>query len=486
MAKYPDTVQFTALNRPVQLEVTKRNLDVEGAIPAEVQGAFFRAVPDPAHPPLFDDEIALSGDGMVSRFLFENGKVDYDIRYVRTERFEAERKARRSLFGKYRNPYTDLPEAKGLNRTVANTTPIWHAGRLLMTKEDGRSWQVDPHSLETIGSFDFNGLLRSATMTAHPRIDPVTGEMFFFGYEAGGLCSTEVAYCIANADGRLVSEQWFKVPYCASIHDFCITEKYAIFPIYPTIADLDRLKAGGAHWAHQQDVDSWVGIMPRYGTVDQVRWFKGPKGVSAFHMTNAFDDGNVVHMDQCMTETNAFPFMREAGGIQKNQWEIQGGLTRWSFDMSKPGESFGISMVGPPGDLPRLRDVDQGRPYSVVWLPSMNPQAKGPPLGGGPVGTTFNCLLRVEMNTGKVDALGLDPAMAINEPVHVPSGKPGHNGYLIFVVDRAAEEDFKSELLIIDADNITAPPLARVKLPVPLRPQVHGWWVSAAQLAKAK
>jgi carotenoid cleavage dioxygenase-like enzyme len=461
MSRYPNTVQFTALNRPVQLEVTARNLEVEGAIPPEVQGAFFR-------------------------FLFENGSVDYDIRYVRTARFEAERKARRSLFGKYRNPFTDLPEAKGLDRTVANTTPIWHAGRLLMTKEDGHPYQVDPNTLETRGSFDYEGKLKSATMTAHPRVDPVTGEMFFFGYEAGGLCTTDVAYCISDADGRLKSEQWFKIPYVASMHDFCITEKYAIFPVYPTIAKLERLKAGGAHWAHEQDVDSWVGIMPRYGKVEEMRWFKGPKGVSCFHMINAFDDGNVVHMDQCMTETNAFPFMREAGGIQKNQWEIQGGLTRWSFDMSKPGESFGISMVGPPGDLPRLKDADQGRPYDVAWLPSMNPQAKGPPLAGGPVGTAFNALLRVDMRTGRVDAMGLDPGMAINEPVHVPSSKPGHNGYLICILDRQVGEDFKSELVIIDADNIAAPPLARVKLPVPLRPQVHGWWVSAAQLAKAK
>ena len=403
MSRFPDTVQFNALNTPLRIEVSVRNLDVEGTIPPGIEGAFFRAVPDPAHVPLFDDEIALSGDGMVGRFLFEGGQVDWDIRYVRTARYEAERKARRSLFGKYRNPFTDLPEAKGLGRTVANTTPIWHAGRLLMAKEDGRPYQVDPVTLETIGAFDFGGVLRSETMTAHPRVDPVTGEMFFMGYEAGGLCTTDVAYCIADAQGKLVSEQWFKSPYCASIHDFCITEKWAIFPIYPTIAKLERLKQGGAHWAHEQDVESWVGIMPRYGKVEEMRWFKGPAGVSAFHMTNAFDDGDLVHMDQCLTDTNAFPFMREAGGIQRNQWEIQGGLTRWTFDMSKPGDSFAISIVGPPGDLPRVRDADQGRPYNVVWMPSINPQG-GPPLSGGPVGTAFTCLLRVELDTGKVDA----------------------------------------------------------------------------------
>jgi carotenoid cleavage dioxygenase len=202
-------------------------------------------------------------------------------------------------------------------------------------------------------------------------------------------------------------------------------------------------------------------------------------------MTNAFDDGDIVHMDQCLTDTNAFPFMREAGGIQRDQRTLQGGLTRWSFDMSKPGDSFAVSMVGPPGDLPRIRDVDQGRPYNIVWLPSVNPQG-GPPLPGGPVGSAFTCLLRVETQTGRVDMMGLPPGMALNEPVHIPSAKAGHEGWLLAVVDREAHGDYDSELWVIDADNISAGAVAKVPLPVPLRPQVHGWWVSAAQLAKAK
>lgn len=275
MPQYPDTVQFTALNRPVRLEASIRNLDVEGTIPRQIEGAFFRAVPDPAHPPLFDDDIALSGDGMISRFLIENGQVDYDIRYVHTARYLAERKARRALFGRYRNPFTDLPEVKGVDRTVSNTTPVWHAGRLLMTKEDGRPYEVNPHTLQTVGSHDFVGKLKSPTMTAHVRVDPETGEMFFFGYEAGGLCSPEVAYCIADREGRLISEQWFKAPYCSSMHDFIMTEKWVLFPVYPTTTDLERLKAGGVHWAHQQDLESWVGVMPRIRDEDQgglTRW----------------------------------------------------------------------------------------------------------------------------------------------------------------------------------------------------------------------
>ena len=292
---FPASVHYQGLNAPVRMEVDIRDLAVEGELPAEIAGAFFRAVPDPAHPPMLgEDDNVLSGDGMVGRFLIQDGHVDYATRYVRTARFEAERNARRSLFGKYRNPFTDDPSVAGVDRTVANTTPIWHAGRLYMTKEDGRAYRIDPHTLETIGRWDFDGALKSETMTAHARIDPETNEMFAFGYEAGGLASEDISYFIVGPDGKLTSEQWFKAPYCALVHDFVVTEQYAIFPLFPTIARLDRLKEGGAHWVHEQEQPSWIGVMPRYGKVEEMVWIEGPAGVHAFHFMNAFDDGGVI------------------------------------------------------------------------------------------------------------------------------------------------------------------------------------------------
>ena len=123
MANFPKTIHFTGLNTPVGIEWSARNLEVIGVIPPEIDGAFFRAVPDPAVPPKFDDDIILSGDGMIASFDISDGKVDYAIRYVETERYRLERDARRALFGQYRNPFTDEPEVAGKDRTVANTAP---------------------------------------------------------------------------------------------------------------------------------------------------------------------------------------------------------------------------------------------------------------------------------------------------------------------------------------------------------------------------
>ena len=484
---YPETPQFTAMNQPVRIEWEAAGLEVEGEVPAEVEGDFFRAVPDPAHPPLFADDHFLSGDGMISRFRFRGGRVDHAIRYVRTARFEAERQAGRALFGKYRNPFTDAAEVEGIDRTVANTTPVWHAGRLFMTKEDGRAYEVDPETLATIGPWDFHGALRSQTMTAHVRIDPETKEMFFFGYEAGGLCSRDVAYGIADRDGNLVFEQWFEAPYCGMMHDFAVTQTHAIFPVFPTTADLDRLEGGGEHWIHQQDLECWVGVMPRYGKVVAMRWFRGPPGASAYHFMNAFADGDRVHLDVCFSDTQAFPFIRAASGIHRQPWEIGGGLMRWTMDLSRNSDEIEMKPLGPPGDMPRVPDAMQGRPYRIGWYCTVNPDCPAPPLVGGPVESSFNLLLRIDHETGRIDSLALPPRMAINEPVHVPSARPGHEGWLVAVVDReVGEADYRSEVWIVDAGDVAAGAVAKVKVPVRLRPQVHGWWVPAADLAGAK
>ena len=127
-----------------------------------------------------------NADGMVAMFRFENGYADFRSRYVRTPRFMAEREARRSLFGAYRNPFTDDPSVAGLSRGLANTNVYWHAGRLLASKEDSAPIQIDPDTLDTVGEWTWEGDLASRTATAHPKIDPRTGALVFFGYAARG------------------------------------------------------------------------------------------------------------------------------------------------------------------------------------------------------------------------------------------------------------------------------------------------------------
>lgn len=490
MAAFPQTPYFIGLNEPVGQEVAFTGLEVTGTIPAEIRGSFYRAVPDPAFPPKFADDHTLSADGMVSRLSINaDGSADFAMKFVETTRHKAEKELGRARFGKYRNPYTDDADMQGVDRTVANTTPVWHAGKLLMAKEDGRPYRVDPRTLDTIGSYDFGGALKSETMTAHVRVDPETGEMFFYGYEADGLASTKVAYCVVGADGVLKSEQWFDAPYCAMMHDFTVSQNYALFPIYPTTADLDRLKAGGEHWHHQPELDSWLGVMPRYGDVSEIKWFKGPKGVFCYHMMNAWEDADgLLHFDQCLSNTNAFAFIREPSGIQLQPWEIQGGLTRWTVDPKGPAGDVAESVIGPPGDFPVIPAAKQGRPYSTGFMLTMNPDRQGPPVFGGPVLAMFDMLVRLDgMDTAQpqiTQALPMQPGWCYNEPLHVPSAE--HEGWLITFVDhQTGENTFEHFAWVLEAGAIAKGPVASIRIPTRLRPQVHGWWVSQAQLDAA-
>jgi carotenoid cleavage dioxygenase len=472
---FPNTPDFVGYNEPMRMECDIYDLVVEGTIPEEIRGAWYRSVPDPQYPPMLGYDVFISGDGMVSGFYFANGHVDFKMRYVMTQRLLDDRAARRSLHGRYRNPYTDDPSVRGRKRGAANTTPVWHGGRLFALKEDSHAVELDPVTLETRGEWDYGGRLKTQTMTAHPRWDPATGQLFFFGYEASGLATRDVAYCVADREGRLVREDWFEGPYCALMHDFAVTEEHVVFPFMPITADRARIEAGGPHWVWEPSKESYIGIMPRDGSVAEMRWFKRPS-CFVFHFMNAYTEGNKVFVDACYTKVNPFPFITQESGLEYDPAELEGALMRWSFDLGKPGDSFEEYAIGPGGDMPRVADKHLMRRHEVAYYASFDPTL-GPPQLQGPVGPGFNVLNRIEPESGRLQKFTLGPLWTFNEPIHIPSKQPGHEGYLAMVIDDHTR--FLSEVALLEAEHIERGPIARIKLPIRLRSQVHGNWVPA-------
>jgi len=141
-----------SMQRPTslyRLEADVRDCEVEGTIPADLNGAFYRVGPD-AQYPLAPGNIPFDGEGHVSMFRIKNGRADYRSRYVRNERYLAQDKARRILFPMYRNPSADDPSVRGLSRSTANTHIINHKNLLLALKEDSPPAALDLLTLETI------------------------------------------------------------------------------------------------------------------------------------------------------------------------------------------------------------------------------------------------------------------------------------------------------------------------------------------------
>ena len=102
--RFPDSPAFKGWATPVRSETDARDLEVTfGAIPPELNGAWFRCGPEWQYPNMAGEEIFIEGEGIAHVFRFEDGHVDYRSRWVHTQRFELQAKARRSLFGRYRN-----------------------------------------------------------------------------------------------------------------------------------------------------------------------------------------------------------------------------------------------------------------------------------------------------------------------------------------------------------------------------------------------
>src|SRR5690606_15329710 len=144
-----------SVKAPTRFEASIDDCEVVGRIPSDIDGAFYRVGGEWYYPPMFPDDAPLSADGYVSMFRIRNGKVDFKGRWIQTQRYLEQRKARRQLYGYYRNPYTDDPSvrdpARPHLRAVANTAPLIHGRMLFALKEDGLPHRIDPNTLETLG-----------------------------------------------------------------------------------------------------------------------------------------------------------------------------------------------------------------------------------------------------------------------------------------------------------------------------------------------
>ena len=240
-----------------KLEADVRDCQVDGKVPTDLNGAFYRVGPDPQYP-LHPRDIPFDGEGHVSMFRIKNGRVDYKSRMVRNERWLANDKAGRELFPIYRNPSQDDPSVKGLSRSTANTHIMNHKSYILALKEDSPPSALDLLTLETVvPNYTFDDQLPSKTFTAHPKIDSMTGNMVAFGYEAEGFGSKTVSMFEITPQGKVVWNAKVQVPYVGMLHDFAVTEKHIVLYVIPLAMDEKQIADGGIHW-------SWDGSKPTY------------------------------------------------------------------------------------------------------------------------------------------------------------------------------------------------------------------------------
>jgi carotenoid cleavage dioxygenase len=246
---------------PLRMECDCPDLRIEGELPADLEGVLYRIGPNPQFPPRGPYN-PLQGDGMVHAFRFAGGRVAYRNRWVRTMQWRLEREAGRALFATGNPRDSDPAVARLATDGVANTHVVSHAGRLLALEEGHAPIELDPDTLDTLGPYDFGGRLPGA-MTAHPKLDPETGELLFFANFPGRAFDGALLFHVADARGELVRTERLQGPYPALVHDFAVTEAHVVFVVCPVTLSLERLRAGAPPIAWEPERGAFVGVMPR-------------------------------------------------------------------------------------------------------------------------------------------------------------------------------------------------------------------------------
>ena len=470
---FPDIPLYQGWGKPLRVESTVDGLElVAGRLPDGLDGTWYRGGPDWQFPSMHRDQVFIDGEGMAHAIRFDRGRVSYRSRWVHTARFLAQQKAGRSLFGRYRNRFTDDPEAAGINGGTANTTMIYHGGRLLVLKEDDLPYEVHPDTLETIGRTDLGGQVDTVSLCAHPKIDARTGELLIYSFQARGTGTRDFVIYTFDASGRKVHEVAFDAPWAGVVHDFGVTDDHFIIPFFPLITTMETLKRGGPFYEWHDDKPVHVAVVPRRGTTSDVRWFKGPTA-SAGHMMNAHTEGSKVHLDVVLYDGNCFPFFATPDGRSLSCGPPL--LTRLTCDLAGASDQYTLRMLCPqPGEMPRTDDRWQGRAYRHGFMIMYRSQDGTSSFG------------RVDVATGAVDYWSHGERISVQEPQFVPRAPDAGeaDGWLLVILNRL--DRGHSEIAVFDAQQVAAGPVARLHLPVRIRSTFHGNWVPAAALETSR
>ncbi len=438
---------------PVRDERDDADLDVTGAIPPELTGLLLRNGPNPILDPNPAGYHWFTGDGMLHGIELANGRARYRNRWTRTA-------AACEALGEP-TPTDEPPWVNGIP-AVANTHVVPHAGKIYALVESSLPTEVRP-DLSTMGAVDFDGRLTSA-FTAHPKIDPISGEMHFFGYDF--MAPPFLRYHVVDAKGALTRTEEIDLPGPVMMHDFAITASSVVWLDLPVVFDVTTVGSRPFPFVWRPEHGARVGVMPRLGGNAEVVWIE-IEPCYVYHSLNAYDapDGTVV------LDVVRYPDMFAA--------EIYGPgastgtrLERWTID-PVAGRVATEVLDDTSQEFPRVDDRQIGRVHRYGYTAET---AIGEHWEG------HGALRKHDLVTGRVARHDVGAGGSAGEPIFVPgSADAGEDeGWVLSVVYDSTRDG--SDLRIIDATDFTAPPVATVHLPRRVPYGFHGSWVDGASL----
>ena len=445
---------FDALEQEFDYRVSAA--DIEGVIPDSVRGTFFRI--GPGRNRLGDQVFGhwFDGDGMLHGVTFTDDGIWYRNRYVRTPKYLAETAAGKIVYRSFGHnaPGGVLKNIGRLPANAANTSLIWHGGRLLALWEGGRPWQVDPVTLETIGEFNFDGKLGFRDpFSAHGKIDPASGDYYNHGLSVGSR-GPQINIYRVNPDGEMVARTGIPVKVAAFVHDFAFAGDYLVYFVHPVGFRNPLPFLSG--WKAFNDCVRYNPAWGMEALVVEAKTLKLVRRIPldpfvVFHFGNAWQEGRKLVIDLMRFEdvsvnellSDIFHAENDQGGVP---W-------RYILDLDQGDAEAEPLPFACAGEFPQWDLRFSGR--RTRWLYSAAIADNG-------TNGFFNAIQRMDGQSGEVTMHDFGAGRFTSEAVFVPEGESEGDGYLCCVVYDAASHS--SEIVLLDARREGLPQVARIPL----------------------
>lgn len=475
-------VQISGNFAPVSEKPVRHNLPVVGTIPDHISGVYLRNGANPYFEPVSGHHL-FDGDGMVHAVTINGNSVSYACRFTETERLVQERGLGRPVFPKaigelhghsgiarlalfyVRGLFGLVDPSHGIG--VANAGLVYFNGRLLAMSEDDLPYQLRISStgdLETIGRYDFDSQLQSS-MIAHPKLDPVSGELFALSYDV--IKKPYLKFFRFSKDGEKSHDVEIPLDVPTMTHDFVITENFVVIPDQQVVFKLQEMLKGGSPVIYDKNKMSRFGILSKYAKdSSDIIWIDSPE-TFCFHLWNAWEEpesDEIVIIGSCMTPPDSI-FNEYDESLQSVLSEIRlnlrtGKSTRHA--VMSPSEQVNIEV----GMVNRNK---LGRKTRFAFLAIAEPWPK------------VSGVAKIDLFTGESQKFYYGDERYGGEPFFLSSdsGKEDEGHIMAFVHD---EKTWKSELQIINSVNMELE--ATVKLPSRVPYGFHGTFISSEELLR--